>query len=119
MKRTIKKAVILFGVLGLSLGSVINVEAASWHKGTPKVLRGSWYTKSQKLVVSKNSIFLYQRGHAASVSAVKKIDYRYVGNRTYQYRQYWKAGGHYTGKIKINAKGTYIKFSGISNLMHK
>lgn len=112
-KRIIATALLTAG-LGLSAIST-NANALSWHKGTPRVLRGYWDNNKAKdeLQISSKLIYVIPYG-GASVSPVKSIKYRYVGYNTYQYKQ-----GLYTGKIKLSTNHHYVKFQGISGLFAK
>lgn len=117
------KTMIATALLTAGLGfGVVNTtaNAASWHKGTPKVLRGNWNNRKGKveLQVSRKSIYVMPYNGAA-ISRVKSIKYRYVGNHTYQYHQKFQEGGSHTGKIRLSNNHHYVKVQGISGLFSK
>ncbi|MEE8823430.1 hypothetical protein LASUN_10420 [Lentilactobacillus sunkii] len=119
-----KKRKILLGTVALSLGLLFavgssnNVNAATWHKGTPRVLHGYWYNKQDKLLITNKSVYIIPKT-GASVSRVKSVKYRYLGHRTYQYHQKFDPNGSYTGKITISANHRYVKFAGVSGLFSR
>ncbi|MGF2384683.1 hypothetical protein [Lentilactobacillus otakiensis] len=106
---------------GLGLGAVSTpANAASWHRGTPKVLRGKWDNNGAKdeLWVSTRFIYVIPFG-GASVAHVKAIKYRYVGHHTYKYRERFQPGGWFTNTIKVSANHHYARFEGLAGLFTK
>lgn len=94
--------------------------AATWHHGTPKVLRGNWdnHQSRVELQVKSKSIYVMPYG-GASVSRVKSIKYRYIGHRTYQYYQKFQAGSSHTGKVKLSSNHHVVKVRGVPGLFFK
>lgn len=97
----------------------ITVNASNWHKGMPKKLRGTWNSKKLRLIITNKHVYLFQKNKVAAVSNVKKIQYRYLGNRKYTYKQYFVGGGNYTGNLKLSPSGHYAKMSGVPGQFHK
>lgn len=95
-----------------------NAHAASWHSGTPKVLRGKWRGATKKIKQFKysNHATVIVKAHAiTNLPALpprdgqysKKLHYKKTGNRSYTItgRQYANApanGSKITFKVKIH-----------------
>lgn len=87
--------------LGLlfNLGSLNNVSASSWHKGTPSALRGKWRAKTFKeagsryfdrCVITKGRINTTEVGLGSAPSdgvtpAMWNLRYKYLGNHLYKF----------------------------------
>lgn len=84
------------GVIGTSQG----VNAASWHKGIPKVMQGTWKTKGGHLTIGKTSI---NYGPKLGSSPAK---YKYLGHHKYAINT--KLGGTF----KVTATTHHLKMQG-------
>lgn len=108
--KMIRKVVLIGLVVGMLAGGTVLTESASassWHRGTPKIMRGTWYIpKSEALKVSKSGYgyysMLYSRKfhsyfvHEASFNFATNAKYRKVSAHKYQVRALIE-GGHADG----------------------
>ncbi|MGF2384680.1 hypothetical protein [Lentilactobacillus otakiensis] len=110
-----KKWKVLLGTIALSLGLLFafscsnNVSAATWHKGTPKALRGTWKRGSDNL---NNKWMIYQIYKSSYIfgwmgmPAIKAtgIKYRVLGHLKYELVGHGHKNGFYLGgKVKTRA----------------
>ncbi|MCH5462621.1 hypothetical protein HC026_09335 [Lactobacillus sp. LC28-10] len=87
-----KKSIITTLAVGIGLAggtgvSVNTAQAASWHKGMPKALQGTWKTKynkafrvSFKLKNGKN----YTHSYGNDPDFLNRTHYRYLGHHDYK-----------------------------------
>lgn len=85
---------------GISVGTISNtqtVSAASWHKGIPQSLKGSWYHYKNKKPTNRiwaaggtwayNDVWYSKHYHAyfnhTSFNFLDGVKYRYIGNHKY------------------------------------
>lgn len=75
------------GLFGGMIATTNNANAASWHKGTPKYLRGTWTSKQSvwpgtktQILVTKKSVKLLHFQNPDSYASTK---YRYIGHHKY------------------------------------
>lgn len=103
-------------VLGLSVLSPVTqtAQAASWHKGTPKALRGKWRVKhvstsTEHLHITKSHVYLYSSGPFN----LKNVKYKKIGSHTYKVRGYEYTYLNANSTIKFRTKGsTVIQYKG-------
>ncbi len=104
-------------MLGLSTTTALGAttaQAASWHAGTPKVLRGKWRvkhvsTKTTRLKITKSHVYLYSAGPFN----LKKVKYKKTGARTYKVRGYEYSYLHATSTISFRTKKNHtIQYKG-------
>ncbi|MCT2899024.1 hypothetical protein EFM54_08540 [Lentilactobacillus buchneri] len=87
---------------GVGALSTTPVKAASWHKGTPKVMRGTWKNEyHQPFKVIKSGL-----NYGGKVGTVKTT-YKLAGHHKYQL----KVNGH---KVTATITAHHMKFSGDS-----
>ncbi|MCH5461791.1 hypothetical protein HC026_06785 [Lactobacillus sp. LC28-10] len=133
MKNKIIKSIITItvGLTVVGSGSV-SVNAASWHKGTPKSLQGKWqaqwytrdggptkYLKVIRTSISKKNVNSYETGYIKgkrgssdmSRPIAMNAKYKYLGKHTYQITgkalsttYTFKAKWYSHNKIKISDK---------------
>lgn len=76
--------------------------AATWHKGTPKVMQGTWKDKhNYKLTIAKSGI------DYAGKAGFQKTNYRYLGHHKYQLRYV-----HLGNKFTVKATTHKMSFAG-------
>jgi len=117
MNKAVKKimlvALVISGMLGGGTSLTESASASSWHKGTPKIMRGTWYVpKSSALKVSKSGYgyynMLYTKKfhscfvHEFSFNFATNAKYRKIGTHKYQVRAKIE-GGH----VGFNDVGRY------------
>ncbi|WP_024746560.1 hypothetical protein [Levilactobacillus namurensis] len=93
MFRVLAKSMIVgLAVASLGAASITDASAATWHKGTPKVMRGSWIYHSKELGYPA---WGQRKIHAKTMTnhdkgmpkvAFKNITYRSVGHGKYKLR---------------------------------
>lgn len=113
----------LIGLTVLTMGVVTTTtttqaEAASWHAGTPKALRGTWHrtyhnqgTKiGMHFKVSGKSIDLARKHHTESKWT--NLKYRQIGKGTYLLVGTYKTGElkEKSSRLKIIQKKNQLKF---------
>ncbi|RRK09293.1 hypothetical protein D1831_13490 [Lactiplantibacillus garii] len=103
----------------LSLSTAVTMtdttaQAATWHKGTPKVIRGKWRvkhvsTKVAHLKVTKSRVYLYSAGKFY----LKNVKYKKVSAKTYKVRGYEYTYLHSKNTVSFKVKGHKIlKYKG-------
>ncbi|KRK89539.1 hypothetical protein [Lentilactobacillus sunkii] len=110
-----KKRKILLGTVALSLGLLFavgnsnDVNAASWHKGSPKAFIGTWKSDGYAAYkFTKNKITVYGKGGGTSKSM-----YKYLGHKKYTVK-YKVQGYHYKETFtyinghKLKGQGYYL-----------
>lgn len=100
--------------LGMAVTSVTSAKAATWHSGTPKVLRHTWFyngkddnkayiTFSKK--TSKGNLFGYdnvsERYYRLPGYGLKKLKYQSLGHHIYR-----------LSGIQYSPKGSRVQFDG-------
>ncbi|OLF66254.1 hypothetical protein ADT67_12485 [Levilactobacillus brevis] len=77
--------------LGLSVLSPVSktAQAATWHKGTPKALRGKWRVKhvptsTERLHITKSHVYYFSVGPYY----LKNVTYKKVNHNSYKVRGY-------------------------------
>ena len=91
-------------VVGVSVRTQMQADAATWHKGTPKVLRGK-YKRGRaarsgaqtwiRIDVNKSAYEFAQP--ASPVQVVKHVSYKKLGKHTYKLRGTGIRSGYYLG----------------------
>jgi len=118
MQKIAKMGFVLLATLTLGTVKFTTASAASWHKGIPKKLQGSWLQKTGKYryycIISKNQVHFIANGHGSG--GRYKVQTKYVGNNTWRYRQKnpfngsndWEYGKlHYmNSRHKLRTNGT-------------
>ncbi|APR07649.1 hypothetical protein FAM21834_01531 [Lentilactobacillus parabuchneri] len=127
-----KKWKVLLRTVALSLGLIFaigssnNVSAATWHKGTPKALRGTWKRGSDN---GNNKWMIYQVYKSSyvfgwmgmSAEKVTGIKYRVLGNFKYELVGHGHKNGLYNGgkeTIRASRHGNII-YSTIPNYVYR
>lgn len=102
---------LLIASLEMSGLVVPSVQAASWHKGTPKKLRGFWGTsnKVNYIWMTKSDMHFVNNGYGdgGNVGA----SYKYLGHHNYQIRQFPamdQSAGAYTIKFRYKSGHIYV-----------
>lgn len=129
MNKSLKSSI---GILALSLslgvvGLVANpttTQAAKWHKGTPKVLRGNWRTKMKKIKDGGKhhhwdySYVKFTKSNAKGAYGTQtdglgltNAKYKSLGKNTYKVTGNWIGKQTWTIK-KINSKKIRISMNG-------
>ena len=108
------------------IAPLTHASAATWHKGIPKVLHGTWITKrfysKEKIRFKPGDPHHYRirmyinsqmidvlRDGGNSAGSVRKTKYRVLRHNVYQLKEYWEEGG--TNKVTIrleNHKKAYV-----------
>ncbi|WP_367295964.1 hypothetical protein [Levilactobacillus yonginensis] len=124
MRKKIKVSLLLISIVILSVLTITPLtpaQAATWHKGTPKVLRGSWNTKQlyskSRIPFKKGNPHHYRirfyisntwldvlKDGGNSAGSTKKTTYRSLHHHVYQLKQYWVEGGTTITKFKVKTK---------------
>ncbi|CAJ1224640.1 hypothetical protein [Lactiplantibacillus xiangfangensis] len=92
MKKFKTALIVIIAMISFVTVSSLNsttAQAATWHKGTPKVLRGKWRikhvsTRVDRLKVTKKRVYLYSSGPFH----LKNIKYKKTGAHSYKVRGY-------------------------------
>lgn len=108
--------IIVISVVGLSTLVPITqtAQAATWHKGTPKVLRGKWRVKhvstsTERLQITKSRVYLYSAGSFN----LKNVKYKKTGAHSYKVRGYEYTYLNSNSTITFRTKGTHtIQYKG-------
>lgn len=122
MKENFLGSVVLAGIIGLSSIALPNVEAASWHKGTPVALRGTWTSKwksnnRNRTKITKTSVLTYITEKHGSTDTGKPTTvnqrYKYLGKHIYEFKGTMYSDSitykiKYFSKHKIEVSGTYL-----------
>ncbi|WP_288531048.1 hypothetical protein [uncultured Secundilactobacillus sp.] len=108
------------GLTGGLVGTTTSVNAASWHKGMPAILKGEWQAKSGDILSISNQHLTVMPENGAALPMYKHIYYRYIGKRVYRYKQTYAAGTSTTtyGKVKVSKNGHYAYVAGTHELFH-
>ncbi|MFT8994428.1 hypothetical protein [Lentilactobacillus hilgardii] len=105
-----------FAGVGVFASSNQSTSAASWHRGTPKALRGSWTHKdkaplgSDAITVTRNKLDWASSGMQAH--NIRNPRWKYLGNRKYvidgyeAFHPYTKKGFH--EKTVLGRRGHYL-----------
>ncbi|MCH4165104.1 MAG: hypothetical protein LKF37_10060 [Lentilactobacillus diolivorans] len=103
------------------------VNAASWHKGAPDFLKGSWRTKKYKLQGQKyrDHFFASDKGFGmvfaggTGFGVTKSMKYKFLGNHTYKLVNHYAAGSYGNTKIKVSENKRVLHLRGDSHLFYK
>ncbi|MFC6261855.1 hypothetical protein ACFP1C_13050, partial [Levilactobacillus fujinensis] len=106
MKKVKLVALMATTILGVStftplIETVQPAQASTWHKGTPKTIRGKWKLPYQSQKISKSTIHVYSAGKYY----IKNVKYKKIGGGVFKVRGY-----EYTYLDKYN--NTYYKLKG-------
>ncbi|AQW20749.1 hypothetical protein PL11_001870 [Lentilactobacillus curieae] len=90
MKKTVLALLVSAGLFGGLTITSANTEAATWHQGTPKALRGTWKTKPNRFFgnvvftirIGKN----YSHAMGSDPDFLNKVKYQYLGHHYYKIR---------------------------------
>ncbi|MGP4116628.1 hypothetical protein [Levilactobacillus zymae] len=111
MRKSLKLALTLVAGLTLGTASLNTAKAATWHKGTPKALRGSWIYHRKQVSQFGQITFTaskYQRqDQGMPQTKGKHLKYRYVGHGTYKIHAYIygaKGTGYHNGWATMTIK---------------
>lgn len=128
-------AIIMTIILIFSVGAT-QISASSWHKGTPRALRGSWRSKMTKsndyhnkyhwvytyFKIAPNEVIGAYSTQSDSLGIINP-KYKYIGNHTYKIKGRWMGKTVWTikkvnsQKIRFNLFGNkytnFYKYSGI------
>lgn len=105
--------------LGISITPLFNskqAEAATWHKGTPKVLRGTWQKKVHEGGISFDTGIQIKKNYFTTFSPgdplyLKPVSYHKVGNGTYALKgKEVIYSPHTVIHIRIKKTGNKIKY---------
>jgi hypothetical protein len=82
---------------GLSFSATnYEAQAARWHKGAPRIFRGTWHNHYNMWLVHKNTMTIYQ-GHLKSIGYYNPILYTHLmykrSGRTFKIRAWDRFGG--------------------------
>lgn len=100
-------------VVGATFGSLLFMaaqptQAATWHKGTPSNVRGTWKTKKLKVNTGSTSVTAYDQ---VTIGKTSLADYSYTGSSRVGIKgtsAKYATVGKYTYVIKVKiAKGVY------------
>lgn len=131
MNKLAKKIILflsMFGVAFLFLGMQSNnhVEAAAWHKGTPKVIRGKYKTHHYGAdlmsiyTIKKSSITAWEAGMAPIYGS--KVKYKRLGKNKYMLKYTAKSSmllRKRTDKVKFQKIGKRYKISFANHWFYK
>ncbi|MEE8823424.1 hypothetical protein LASUN_10360 [Lentilactobacillus sunkii] len=116
-----KSKIILTSAL-LSLGFGITVaitpaNASTWHKGLPRIFRGSWHNRYNLWLVHKNTMTIYQ-GYSKSIGYYMPYSYNHLmykrSGYTFKVRAWDKFGkAHSTFTWKYINHNKFILGNGI------
>ncbi|WP_203638655.1 hypothetical protein [Levilactobacillus wangkuiensis] len=94
MKKVKLVTLIATTILGVSaftplIEPIQTAQASSWHKGTPKAIRGKWKMKNesyalQRIHITKTHLYYYSAGPYY----LKNISYKKTGKHSYTVRGY-------------------------------
>lgn len=110
-----KKRKVLLGTVALSLGLLFavgssnDVNAASWHKGSPKAFIGTWKSDGYAAYkFTKNKITVYGKDGGTSKSM-----YKYLGHKKYTVKYkvqgyHYKETFTYINSHKLKGHGYYL-----------
>ncbi|WP_283678419.1 hypothetical protein [Lentilactobacillus sp. Marseille-Q4993] len=98
--KTKQIALILLSTTLLGLGGMtVSAGASSWHKGSPKVLRGTWKNEGYPVYkITKNKLTVYGKGGGTG-----KVSYKKTGHNKYSLK-FKVQGYHYTDKFTYISK---------------
>lgn len=107
-------------LLSLSLGVVMDgtpANAAHWHKGAPRIFRGTWHNHYNMWLVHKNTMTIYQ-GHLKSIGYYNPFFYTHLmykrSGRTFKIRAWDRFGkAHSTSTWKYVNHNKFILGNGI------
>lgn len=71
-----------------SSGSILTTQASSWHKGTPKVIRGSWVYKGNTAHVHAKIGKNFYHFESFAPIHMNNVSYKKIGKYTYKIRGY-------------------------------
>lgn len=120
---------IIVGMLFIFLGlgsSNSHVEAAAWHKGTPKVIRGKYKTHHydadlmSTFTIRKSSITAWQSGMSPIYGS--KVKYKCLGKNKYMLKYTAKSSmalRKFTEKVKFQKIGKRYKISFANHWFYK
>lgn len=90
-------------LIGLGIGLVYtssSANAATWHRGTPKALRGNWRDSTHKVWfhIRKSEIDMYNSYTPGGKfgQGYNRLKYKYVGHHTYKFKMFDMKYQHYT-----------------------
>lgn len=102
-------------ILGLTITAPTQTaQAAVWHHGTPKALRGKWRGKHvspsvERLHITKSHVYLYSAGPFN----LKNVKYQKTGKHAYKVRGYEYTYLNANSTIKMRTKGKHaIQYKG-------
>lgn len=101
-----KRWKVLLGTIALSLGLLFAVSgsnqasAASWHKGTPKALRGKWRDPnehSSRIIFNQKTIAFYSKEEFSGKFGIPAwhVKYKIVGHYKYKLHYYIPHDNHW------------------------
>jgi hypothetical protein len=104
VSKAVNISLIAISLVGVgTIGNFQSVSASTWHKGTPKVMQGTWKVKGGgHMTIGKTSI---NYGPKLGSSAAK---YKYLGHHKYAVNT--KLGG----TLKVVATKHHLKMQGTS-----
>lgn len=115
---------ITVATLGLTLATPASnqiAQAATWHKGTPKALRGKWRVKglpsdAARLHITKSRVYYFSAGPYY----LKDVTYKRVSHNSYKVRgyEYTYRFQYDTMKFKV-INHNHIKLSTYSTAFYK
>jgi hypothetical protein len=111
-------------LLSMSLGLVSvgssAVQAAHWHQGAPKFLRGTWrtgYIGNKYTDISVNQYSKHKKlvMDGSGMGANSRLHYKYLGKHHYQLKSFGGAKLQYF----IYVRGHHLKIKGNSHVFYK
>lgn len=121
------RTLVFVAMLGIGGSVTTTAQASTWHKGTPKVVRGSFQTKkygadlTMSCVIRPKAFIFSASGMPTQVGY--NVHYKNLGHHHYIIRYDAKPAGLFKGgkklTMRVNQAGKNVRVNGYKILFHR